>query len=142
MKVKDIPLPLSARTLRHRRNLMTTAGIIVVVAWVPLWDLQSFEPLGFKIDTTAALLIWGVLSSVLVYFTKRLILGVKAELPSWQQHFAVHLKKYKEGDMTAVPYAVARMNRRAVWFDKFLPLFSAAFSLSVVLSEAAYLLWP
>jgi len=142
MEVKDIPPPLSFRTLKHRRNLMTTAGIILVVAWVPLWNLQSFAPLGFKIEATAALLIWGILSSVLIYFTRRLSLGVQAELPSWQQHFAVHLNKYKEGDMTPVPYAVAKINRRAIWADKFLPLFIAAFSLLVALSEATQLTWP
>ena len=142
MKVEDIPLPLSARTLKHRRNVMTSAGIILVVAWVPLWDLQSFEPMGFKIETTTALIIWGVLASVLVYFTRGLALGVRAELPSWQRHFAVHLDKYKQGDMTAVPFEVARMNRRAVWTDKYLPLFMAALSLLVILSESAQLLWP
>jgi len=140
MEAKDIPPPLSVRTLKHRRNVMTTGGIILVVAWVPLWDLQSFAPLGFKFGTTAALVIWGVMFSVLVYFTRGLALGVRAELPSWQQRFEVHLRKYKEGDMTPVPYAVARMNRRAVWTDKYLPLFIAAFSLLVGLSEAIQLL--
>jgi hypothetical protein len=141
MEAKDIPPPLSARTLKHRRNVMTTAGIILVVAWVPMWDLQSFAPLGFKIEATGALVIWGVMISILVYFARCLILGVQAELPSWQQHFAAHLNKYNEGDMTPVPFAVARMNRRAVWTDKFLPLFITAFGLLVALSEAAQLTW-
>ncbi len=62
MKVEDIPPPLSVATLKHRRNVMTTAGVVLVIAWVPLWDLQSFAPLGFKIDATVALLIWGVIA--------------------------------------------------------------------------------
>ena len=119
---------------------MTTAGIILVVAWVPVWDVQSFEPFGYAIDTNAAIVIWAVMMGVLVYFTRGLVIGVRAELPAWQQHFSSYLIKFREGDVTPVPHAITRMHRRAVWIDKGLSLSVAAFSLLVGLSEVAQLL--
>lgn len=135
IKIKDIPQPLSKRTLSHGRHVRTIAGIIFVLAWVPGWNLTTLNPFGFKVDVMTALSIWCLLSGALTYFTARLFIGVQAQLPSWLQHFEVLLKKFEAGDRTPVPDAVGRMARRAVWIDKFLPLLMAISSLVVALSE-------
>ncbi len=135
MKIKDIPPPLSARTLAHARHVMTVAGVIMVLAWVPGWNLATLNPFGFMIDAMTVLSIWCVLSGVLAYFTIRLFIGVQGQLPPWLKHFDGLIKKFKDGDRTPVPDAVGRMALRAVWTGKFLPLLVAAFGLVVALSE-------
>ncbi|MBT3559373.1 MAG: hypothetical protein HN644_01185 [Rhodospirillales bacterium] len=135
LNVKDIPPPLSDRTLKHGRHVMTVAGIILVLAWIPGWDLLTLDPFGYKIDVTMALLIWALLSGILVYFTFHLYTGVQAQLPAWLKHFAVHLEKFENGDRTPIPDAIGHMARRALWSGKSLPLLTATIALIVAISE-------
>ncbi len=135
INIKDIPPPLSLQTLAHGRHVLTIGGIIVVLAWVPAWNLTTLNPLGFKLDAMAALTIWCLLSGALVYFAVRLFTGVQAQLPAWLKHFAVLIKKFEDGDRTPVAETVGFMARRAVWIGYRLPLFVAGISLLVALAE-------
>ena len=73
----------SDRTLKYGRNVMATAGAMIVLAWMPEINIEKFEPFGLVISPGAAFSIWGVLCTVLIYYFANFTLGAWGDNPSW-----------------------------------------------------------
>ena len=81
---KDIPQPVSDRTLVHGRNVMAIAGVLIVLAYVPGIEIEKFKPFGFQFDTDSLLSAWGLLAVVLFYYTTRFIVDCSVEWLPWR----------------------------------------------------------
>ncbi len=69
---------LEERTHKYGRNVMATAGVILVLAWVPGIEISAFEPFGFVIGDAPGgeLSIWWLLGGVLVYYFVRFLVSL------------------------------------------------------------------
>jgi hypothetical protein len=74
---------LSDRTLKYGRNVMATAAVMIVLAWMPDFNVERFEPFGLVVSPGAAFSIWGVLCAVLIYYFANFTFGAWADIPSW-----------------------------------------------------------
>lgn len=87
---------LSDRTLKYGRNVMATAGAMMVLAWVPEINIERFEPFGLIVSPGGAFSIWGVLCAVLIYYFANFALGAWGDNPSWRRNRETELAHLDE----------------------------------------------
>jgi hypothetical protein len=144
---------LSDRTLKYGRNVMVTAGTMIVLAWVPEINIEKFEPFGLIISPGSAFSIWGVLSAVLIYYFANFTFGACAEIPSRGRQRETELE-HLDGllglhrpDTGHGPEAGRRGRRQSrygrwrIWADVGVPCVMFLAALGAAISRLAAL-WP
>lgn len=153
--------PLSDRTLKYGRNVMATAGVVIVLAWVPEIDVGRFHPFGFDFLTGGKLSAWSVLCAVLVYYFGSFGFAAAIDIPEWHRQQAGELSRLtqnlaamrassREGNENARQSAAASVRTQRVlrftrwrlwWLDLGLPAAMFVAALSATISRLAAL-WP
>ena len=115
----DIPAPLSDRTLAHGRNVMATAGVILVLAYVPYIEIAKFAPLGFDFSEGGELSVWGILASVLVYYAIRFSADCYIDYKGWRDTYGGQVSASPGGAARSKPFNqhVRRLNKKFWWLD-------------------------
>ena len=74
---------------------MATAGVIVVLAYVPDIEIKSFSPLGFDFNEGGELSVWGILAVVLVYYALRSCYEYWLDYTAWKAEYRHIFTGYK-----------------------------------------------
>ncbi len=140
----DIPAPLSDRTLVHGRNVMATASVILVLAWVPYIEIKKFEPLGFKITEGGELSVWGILVAVLIYYAIRFGYECWADYTGWRDTYRKVLADPPEVLRSEHEFArhAKRLRMRFWLLDVLPPALMLLAALVATYQQVDPLIWP
>ena len=71
---------------------MAAAGVILVLAYVPYIRIEKFAPLGFDFNEGGKLSVWGLLTTVLVYYAIRFCADCWADYKGWRDTYRGHFR--------------------------------------------------
>ncbi len=66
---------------------MAAAGVILVLAYVPYIRIEKFAPLGFDFSEGGELSVWGLLTTVLVYYAIRFCADCWVDYKGWRDTY-------------------------------------------------------
>ncbi len=141
----DTPAPLSDRTLKYGRNVLAVSAVILVLAYVPYIDVETFKPLGFDPAQGGAMSVWGILAGMLVYYGLQFVFGCRIEYLAWIRSYIPMNQFGKRGFKSGMPgdhrEKLVASHRRFWWLDLGLPGVCLLAALPTACWRT-YQLWP
>ena len=114
------PQPLTDRTLVHGRNVMASAGVILVLAWAPGIKIRDFHPMDFQFTDGSELSVWLLLVGVMIYYAGRFAKDCHTDFPPWKNEFI------KKGFSDVASREQAEYLDKRAWRWDMLPPFAMA----------------
>ena len=108
------PPPLTDRALVHGRNVMASAGVILVLAWVPGIEITKFHPMDYTFTEGSELSVWSLLAGVMIYYSLRFAKDCHTDYPPWRDEFIKI-----PWDNIAEERQAQYLKNRALWWDMF-----------------------
>ena len=146
LELIDARAPLSDRTLKYGRNVLVAGVVILVLAYVPYINVETFKPMGFDPDKGGAMSVWGILVAVLVYYGLQFGFGCRIEYLAWARTYKPldqfgKKRAFKQGLPADQREKAEASLRRFWWLDVGLPVVCLLVALPTA-GWQIYQLWP